>query len=221
MSWDVTASNDSGGSGEIPPAGNHPAALVALIDLGTHEEEYQGKRYTARKALLCFELTTERQADGTPFVMSQELAIYQKMTKKSKLRLFLEGWRGRPLDDKENVNLITLLGKKCLANVTHAKAKTSDKEYAKLAAVTPVPKGMSAPEPSLPVYSWTFGQGPREIPTWVPWLYGRDVNDVIGESFEARGLAVPTYSNGKSGGNANSVPVGAGVGAADDNDIPF
>ena len=59
----------SGGDYENAPVGNHPAVLVAMIDIGTHEEDYQGAKKQTRKIYLAWELVDEKKADGKNHVI--------------------------------------------------------------------------------------------------------------------------------------------------------
>lgn len=207
--FQVEATN-SGGGGELPPPGNYPAVLVGLVDLGTHEEEYQGKRYDARKVLLCWELAGENRSDGGPQILSMDFNLLEKMSAKSKLRKLLEGWRGRPMDDKEAIDLAVLMGKACLLNVGHKKSQKGS-DYATILGVTPVLKGMAVPRPLCELFTWHFGAGPFTPPDWLPFLYGKPVLEHIEAARESRAAAP-----------ANGRLVGAGAGAvSDDNEIPF
>lgn len=205
--WEVEAS-DSSGSSEVPSEGNHPAVLVGLVDLGTHEEDYQGKKYNARKILLCWELVAEHKSDGTPFIVAQSYNLMAKVGAKAGLRKLLEGWRGKPMADGEKLNLASLVGKPCLINIGHGKSAKGN-EYAKILGVTPLVKGMSIPKPANEGFLYEITSDPKEIPEWVPYLFGQPIVDIIEESREKGGARQP---------------VGAGVNGAttaDEDSIPF
>lgn len=217
--WDVTASNSGGGNDELPPAENNPAVLVGLIDLGTHDEEYQGKRYQARKALFCWELTADHKSDGSPFIVTRDYTISEKLSKKSGLRQMLESWRSEPLNDQESVKLLNLLGKPCLVGIAHATSAKGN-SYAKITGISKVPKGMTVPKPFTTPFEWHIGSGDFQAPEWLPYLYGEPVEDVIRRSVEHGGAR----RNGVGPGPA--VPIGAGApagggAASDDEDLPF
>ncbi len=208
--WDVTASNSSGGGGEAPPAGNHPAVLVALVDLGTHEDEYQGERSENRKVFLAWELTAEHKSDGSPYVVGQEFNFMATIGQKSKLRGLLESWRGRPLGDGECLNLAALLGKPCLINVGNEQSKKGN-TYAKILGVGPPPRGMTVPAPLNEPFQWHFSSGPFRAPDWLPYLYGQKVEDKILAARESRGYVAPAPA---ANGSAVTVP-------ADEDSVPF
>lgn len=225
MSWDVTATNSGGEKGEVPAAGNYPGVLIGLIDLGHHDEEYQGKRYVARKVLLAWELTGEHRADGTPFVVTRDFNFLEELGKKAGLRVLLESWRGKPLEDGETLPLDKLLGRPCLINISVGKSAKGN-EFAKIGAVTPPPRGMTVPRPSHAPYEWEFGTGRDfEPPDWLPYLYGKPIDDHLAASYEGRGLPVPDRAAGNGKGPGPAVPLGVGVGVAGgetaDDSYPF
>ena len=55
MSFKMKSSSGEGGQFEIPPAGNHPAVLVGIIDLGTRPSTFQGKTTDRREVYLVWE----------------------------------------------------------------------------------------------------------------------------------------------------------------------
>lgn len=93
--------------------------------------------------LLTFELA-ELRTDGTPHRVSRRMTA--SLHKKAQLRAFLEQWRGRAFTDDEQraFNVGKLLNAPCLLNLVHI--ERAGKQYANILSVSPVPKGMSAPE---------------------------------------------------------------------------
>ena len=75
MSWKVKASSTEGGDFELPPSGSYPAVLIGLIDLGTHDREYNGKTDEVHKLLFVWELVTESKADGDNFVVIKDFTF--------------------------------------------------------------------------------------------------------------------------------------------------
>ena len=57
MSAFKNKASSGGGDFAVPPAGSHPAVMVALVDLGMHTDTYQGDTTTNRKLFLVWELT--------------------------------------------------------------------------------------------------------------------------------------------------------------------
>ena len=100
-----------------------------------------------RKLLLSWELA-ELRADDTPFLVSRRFGL--SLHEKSALRGFLQAWRGRPFTAEElaGFDLRRLLNAPCLLNIMHA--SRNGKDYANIASVSPLPKGMTAPALSAP-----------------------------------------------------------------------
>src|SRR5579859_3411511 len=115
--WDQKVP-DAGGDFEIPPAGNHPAVLIAMIDLGTHTEDFQGKQTEAHKVFLVWELTEEKCAGyNRNHVIGRDYTL--SLHEKAGLRKMLEGWRGRKYNTGEEINVSKVLGQPCFLNVSH------------------------------------------------------------------------------------------------------
>lgn len=143
----LTVSEPKTGSFELPPAGPVAARCSRLIDLGSQESDYQGEKKMQRKILLSWELA-ELRTDGTPFTISRRFGL--SLHEKSALRGFLQAWRGRPFtqEELELFDLRRLLGAPCLLNIMHT--QRNGKDYANIASISPLPKGMTAPELSFP-----------------------------------------------------------------------
>jgi hypothetical protein len=134
---------------EIAPSGNHVGICNGIIDLGIQPGSGQ---YPAPKhqVYLRFELPTERvkyQKDGKEIEgpMSMGRSFTASMSEKANLRKFIESWFGKkfPTDDAaSDFDLQTILGRKCLLNVTHT--EKGQKVYANISNATPIPKGMTA-----------------------------------------------------------------------------
>ncbi|AVR89767.1 phage replication initiation protein, NGO0469 family [Thauera aromatica] len=141
MALTITATDST--EFELPPAGATAARCCAVIDLGSQESTYQGETKTQPKILLTFELA-ELRSDGTPHRVSRRMTA--SLHKKAQLRAFLEQWRGRAFTDEElrAFNVGKLLNAPCMLNLVHI--ERAGKQYANILSVSPVPKGMSAPE---------------------------------------------------------------------------
>lgn len=185
-----SVSNSEGGNYEIPEAGPYPAVLVGLIGLGTQEETFEGETKSSEKILLAWELVSEFDSNGSPFILGQSYTW--SLSPKAKLRPVVEGMIGRTLQDREEFDLESLVGKPCTLNVTHGMTKAG-KEYAKIGGASKPMKGMATPEPSTTPFKFnvkgeTSSAGEPEIPAWVPFIYGQKPADVIKRSAEWRNL---------------------------------
>jgi hypothetical protein len=148
MKFPAKASKDF----EMVPAGNHIAICTGVIDLGIQPGSgmYPDPKH---QVYIRFELPTETisyEKDGQQVTgpMSVGRTLTASMSEKANLRKLIESWFGKkfPTDDvAADFDVKTLLGRKCLLNVTHT--EKGQKVYANIANATPIPKGMSADYP--------------------------------------------------------------------------
>jgi hypothetical protein len=183
MGFKVKA-NNSGGDGnfELPPAGSQAAVLVGLIELGHHENDYQGQSKGFQpRVFLVWELA-EKKSDGSPFVVGRDYT--QSLGKKANLRSIVEKWRGKTLGDDEEYDLTKLIGKPCLLSLVHKQSQNNN-TYAKIDGVGALPKGMAPPKATLTPVTWEIGPD-KEPPAedWLPFVYGEPVKTVIERSRE-------------------------------------
>jgi hypothetical protein len=163
---------------EMPAPGTYPAVLVALLDLGTHENEYQGKTTIARKVFLAWELTSERKTDGSNFVLGREYTL--SFAKKSNLRALVEKWRGKEFGADEAFDLGKLAGQPCLLSVV-----LNDNGYTKVEGVSQPPKGMKIEKPTHSPIMWEIGSvTPFPTDEWLPYSFGKPLHEVINRSNE-------------------------------------
>lgn len=125
----------------------HVARCFSLIDLGTQKKTYQGQdKGEARKIRVGWELLGEdKMDDGKPFAISK--SYFLSLHEKAALRKDLESWRGRPFtsDEESMFDVSKLLNVYCMLNVIREQGQDGN-EYTKIAAITPLPKGMPKPE---------------------------------------------------------------------------
>ena len=148
----ITATDKgTGGDFELPPAGNHPARCVRIIDLGTTEQEYQGDVSRKRQVFIAFELPTKMKTyerDGhevtEPFLATGFYTL--SLNEKAKLCQLLEGWRGRAFTDEEKAgfDISVLAGKPCLMNIIHGKTQTGKDKITLSASI--LPDGLECPK---------------------------------------------------------------------------
>lgn len=201
----LTVAENQTATFELPPAGPTAARCSRLIDLGSQESEFNGERKMQRKLLLTWELA-EARADGTPFTVSRRFGL--SLHEKSSLRAFLQSWRGRPFTPEElaGFDLRKLLGAPCLLNLMHA--ERAGKQYANIASITPLPKGMTAP--GLSADPVVFDIDDRQTH---PALLG------LSESLQATIEQAPEWK-AHAGGDAKREPAGEAFPDLED-DIPF
>lgn len=131
---------NDGGDFELTPAGTWPARCYRFIDLGSHEQTYQGEsKGLKRLVMVGFELPTEMTKDGRPF------SIHKRWTwsthEKSNMRKDLESWRGAKFNESDfgpgGFDVKNLLGVPCVLTVVH-----NDKEGGSYANITGIGKAM-------------------------------------------------------------------------------
>jgi len=131
-----------------PPAGNHVGICNGVVELGLQpgSGQYPDPKH---QVYLRFELPTEMvERDGEPPAPMQTGRTFTaSMNEKANLRKFIEGWFGKvfPSDTAaESFDCKSLLGRRCLLNITHT--ERDGKVRAKVSAAAPIPKGMKSEE---------------------------------------------------------------------------
>jgi hypothetical protein len=144
-----------GGNYETCPAGNHPAHLVAIYDLGTHDGEYQGDtKFDTRQALVS-RVGAFRRDEGRRNASRHRQGIHgpSRRTGASLLAGPVEpptdarGLAGNQVPPGEAIDPMAALGKPCLFNVTNSTNK--DKTYANIDGVKAMARGLHRPGPGI------------------------------------------------------------------------
>jgi hypothetical protein len=158
-------------------AGTYPAVCVAVIDLGTQLEEYEGERRRTRKILLCYELT------GEPYPGHEEHGVIVakefswKTNEKANLRLWIESRRGSKFRDGDELDPGEELEQPCSITLT------KDGKYTQVNGIGPLMKGMPIAKPGVVPYTFHVSDydpaNPPQIPYWVPRSYGHEALDMI------------------------------------------
>ncbi len=195
---------------DLAPAGSHAACLIALIDLGTHTETYQGTNPTdKRKLFFLWEIDHSTENGSGRAVIGWEYNV--SFGSKSKMRQMVESWRGKKFNDDEEFDVTKLLGKPCLLTVIHE--TKNDRTFAKISSIGPMPKGMAAIKPSRPLIQFDLDSG-KEFPDadYLPWTFGQKLVDKFNASHEKTGKGAAPSANG------HAAPAEA---AAEDDVSPF
>lgn len=193
MKW-----TDSGGKEfESAPIGNHIGRCIGMIDVGTQQGEYQGKVTHARKVVIRWELPTELISEGDfagkPFVVSKFYTA--SLSEKANLRKDLVSWRSREFTDEElrGFDAKNILDKPCMVNVTH-----NEKKKAKVAGITPIPKGMAAPGRVNDLFFFSLDDFKPELFEKLSDYY-KDMIRKSPEWAEMQGTSAPVAKNGMDG----------------------
>lgn len=191
MGFGKLKANSGGGEfSELVPAGNHPAVLIGIIDLGTHSEQFQGQPpKDTHKVMLVWELPTEQKSDSKINHVIAGTYTYS-FHKKAGLRVMIEKWRGKGYNEGEDFLISDMLGKQCLLSVIHKASADGSKTYANVAGAAGMPKGMKCPPAQNKPICWAIGDGPVPDDPWLPRSYGEKLADVIARSKEAQGRPV-------------------------------
>jgi len=159
---------------EPVPAGTHPARCYQMVSLGTQppgNPQYK----PSFQVVLTFELPNEQiERGGASVPMSTSQFLNAKLgthDKPSNTRKFIEAWRGRPFNAQEiaGFDLSKVVGAPCLLNIIHESA--GGKTRAKIASVSPLPKGMTMPGQINPSVVYEIEQGRDKVFNSLPeWL---------------------------------------------------
>lgn len=164
----------------IVKAGAYIGKCYSIIQLGTHEKDFQGTKTMTKLIHLSFELPTEKaifdQAKG-----EQPMAVFQEFTlsvneTKSNFAKFLKSWRGM-VSLPAKVNVREWLDKPCIINIVHQKGKQAVLPlgesiygdgmmvYPKISSVSPLMAGQVCPATINPVAFIEFSN--LDIPTFM------------------------------------------------------
>lgn len=194
-----------GGGWKSPETGNWPAVCIRIIDVGTHETEFEGEKKRLRKSMIVWELPGQLDDDGKPMTISNTYTA--SLGDKAKLRAHLESWRGRPFTPEElkGFEAKNLLGKPCLLNLIEVKGQKGPKVV--VASIGTLPKGMPAPPaPTHDCYLYSVDEHDPDV--WGKLSDG--IKNWIGRSLEHQ-TDPPNFA----------VPSPALVKAYDADEIPF
>lgn len=164
---------------DLVPAGNHLAICYQMIEIGTEESDFQGELKKAYKVRVTWELCNEKKvfdpAKGEqPYSIGKDYTL--SMHEKATLRHDLQSWRGKSFTDEEagSFDITKLLGKPCMLNVIHNTSKKTGNQYAAIAGVTAVPKGMTVPAQVNPSFVFSYDEwNDSKFATLPEWLRKR------------------------------------------------
>ena len=112
-------SEQSGGSDfEQLAVGQYNATCYRVIDIGTHNETYEGETSKKHSVLLQWELD-KKMADDRPFSVTAQYNL--SLHEKAKLRQHLTSWRQKQFTEEElsGFDLTNVLGLTCKLDIGH------------------------------------------------------------------------------------------------------
>ncbi len=212
---------NKGGDFKIPPAGTHPARCISIIDLGTQEIEWQGKKKSQRKIRFSWELPLELEVFGEgkepqPFIVSRDYTL--SMFDAAALRKDLESWRGKKFTEKEAewFDETKVVGKPCTLTLVHN--EKGGKTYANISGIAGVMRGVNYPAQinQTVVYNTSEGRNTTfmALPDWI-----KEKIEKSPEFREATGEN--DYSAGHEYGDQDASRGNGSLPAPEDDDIPF
>lgn len=173
------------GEYEKAPTGTHPAVCVAILDMGTQVQEFQGKKTDQHRLFFVWELVTEQMKGGNNHVVGIDLTL--SLNEKAKLRQWIEARRGEKIVDGTDYDASDELGKPCLLTVAN-----NDAGYPKVNGMSGIPKGLvvgaATYTPIVRTLEDYIADGAVTLPEWIPWLYGESLTDHIMRCKEFNGI---------------------------------
>lgn len=182
--WTMEVPKPGSGDYVLCPAGNLPATIVAVIDIGTHNEENDKKEIRkVRKLVLAYELKKARP-DGKPHVLVDRYTW--SMNEKAKFYGIVCGVTGRKFKEGEKFDPRMLLGLSVMINVAHS--HKGEKTYHGIASIAQFPEGFDTPVPTMEPISWSI-RGNEPLPAAVdalPFVFGESIRKLCEASDEGK-----------------------------------
>lgn len=195
---------------EYPPEGLWAGRFYAIVDLGTHDDTYEGATTQKRKFYLGWELEcrmSNGESAGKPFVVGKEFTLtngkyiddagFNKpyISKNSNLKKLIKAWLKLPDEKCKLGDLEESLGSIATIQIEEGPSKKdATKKVSWLSAVLP---GKSAPPPFNEVMVYSLDMGENEVfEKLYPWM-----KEKINKSYEKQGKTIParqkTFEPGK------------------------
>lgn len=158
----------TGGDFKPAPAGTHLARCVGVISLGT-QDPGNPTFSAAFKVLLVWELPDEPVGDKA-MTTHKEYGCF--LGDRANLRHDLESWRGRPFTPEElkGFDVAAVIDKPCMLSIMHQE-NAKKQTYAKVTAVTALPKGVTAKPRVNELVRYEIEQGRdttfASLPEWI------------------------------------------------------
>lgn len=135
------------------PADNHIGICCGVIDLGTHQESYQGgPKKTVHKMKIQFELPQVHRDDDKSSIISKTFNV--SLFPKASLRIALDSWLGVNWPERfRGQSWDFLLGMPAMVSVSVGQSKRDPTRTATwIAGLGKVPKGLTVPGPNERCY---------------------------------------------------------------------
>lgn len=203
---------NEGGHFELAPAGTFIGRCHRFIDLGSHEQTYQGEsKGLKRLVMIGFELPTELMQEGD--WAGKPFTIHKRYTwsthEKAAMRKDLESWRGRKFNDSDfgpgGFDVRNLLGVPATLSIAHSEG---ERTYANITGIGPAMKGVTVPPAvNAPVY---FSLESDRFNGNIFDGFSDKLKDFIRDTPEYRRLTGGnSYGKQKAGASFNQAPLDA------------
>lgn len=164
------------------PSGVHFGICYGVIDIGNQWNEFYSK--FAPEVIFLWELPDERitiERDGVKKDLPRGISrkFTQSLATKSKLKPFIEGWRGRPFTEEElkGFDPKKVIGHNSQIQVNHkpGTGKNLGRIFSEVVAAIPLPKGTPSRKAENPHvwFSWSdvpagvVPELPASLPEWI------------------------------------------------------
>ena len=121
----LTISDSGGGTFEQAPQGMHNATCFRLVDVGTHDETYEGETKKRHSIFIYWEINDAKMEDGQPFSIMKQYTL--SLNEKAALYKDLCAWRKKQFTDEElkGFDLTSILGVTCDLDIGETKTGKS------------------------------------------------------------------------------------------------
>mgnify|MGYP005807971277 CR=1 FL=1 len=115
----LTISESGGGNFETIPVGRYKASCYRIVDVGTHNETYEGETKKRHSVFVYWELSEHKMADDKPFSIMKQYTL--SLNEKSALYIHLCTWRNKKFteDELKGFDLTNILGCTCELEVEY------------------------------------------------------------------------------------------------------
>lgn len=191
--WDTPVTKGAGGGEfkyELCPAGNHPATIIGVINVGHHEKVRDDHTTYQQQELVYLLELIEEQSDGSPFIFGLRCA--RSMNDRSTMYDLATSVLGETFPENAVFDPRRLVGQACQVQIVHKEhtnAKGQKATYANIASkgVKGFPRKMTPPKPVHEWLVWSVNDGtPCPEDKWLPVIYGKTINQIVAESVEAK-----------------------------------
>lgn len=184
--WSMTVGSGGGGNGDYVccPPGNYAGTIVGIFDVGTQNEQVKDAGVKPiHRLVVVFELAKKRP-DGRPFILAKKYTW--SMRDNSHLYRDVISITGHAFRDGEQFNPTSINGLPVSISVSNT--QSGDKCYHDVSSVAQMLEGSTPPQPTHRPVSWSVLSGdpfPAGL-DWLPYVYGKSVQDLANASVEAK-----------------------------------